>query len=94
MSSSETLKIIKFTGEDDDSEKARNWMIKTKAVGVSKKWAKMLSTKPTAGKEDEVDKDAEAMAYLILNTQGKAFKLIKNMAFAESMFLRSLNALP
>ena len=86
MSSSETLKIIKFNGEDNDSEKARNWMIKTKAVGVAKKWAKMLGTKPKAGDDDEVDKDAQAMAYLILNTNGKAFNLIKNMDSANAMW--------
>ena len=86
MSSSETLKIIKFNGEDDDSEKARNWMIKTKAVGAAKKWAKMLNTRPNVLVEDEVDKDAQAMAYLILNTTGKAFNLVKNMTSANEMW--------
>ena len=56
MSSSEALKIIKFNGQDDDSEKACNWMIKTEAVRVAKKWAKMPGTKPTTGDNDEVDK--------------------------------------
>ena len=86
MSSSETLKIIKFSGDEDDSEKARNWMIKTRAVGVAKKWAKTLSAKIDNTKEGEVDKDAQAMAYLILNTTGKAFNLAKNMKFAYEMW--------
>ena len=86
MSTSETLKIIKFSGDEDDSEKARNWMIKTRAVGVAKKWAKTLSTKIDEKKEDKVDKDAQAMAYLILNTTGKAFNLVKNLKAANAMW--------